>query len=41
MMKVALKGLGLHKARAVLTPLAVVFGVAMFSGAFVVSDTLL
>ena len=41
MMKVALKGLALHKTRAVLTTLAVVIGVAMISGAYVVSDTML
>ena len=41
MMKVTLKGLGMHKARAVLTTLAVVIGVAMISGAYVVSDTML
>src|SRR3954454_5231286 len=41
MTKVALKGLGLHKARAVLTTLAVVIGVAMISGAYIVSDTML
>lgn len=41
MMKVALKGLALHKMRAVLTTLAVVIGVAMISGAYVVSDTML
>ena len=41
MTKVALKGLGLHKARAILTTLAVVIGVAMISGAYVVSDTML
>src|SRR3954453_14273132 len=41
MTKVALKGLAMHKARAVLTTLAVVIGVAMISGAYVVSDTML
>src|SRR3954470_15355676 len=41
MIKVSLKGLALHKARAVLTTLAVVIGVAMISGAYVVSDTML
>src|SRR5690349_8185962 len=41
MMKVTLKGLGMHKARAILTTLAVVIGVAMISGAYVVSDTML
>ena len=41
MTKVALKGLALHKMRAVLTTLAVVIGVAMISGAYVVSDTML
>src|SRR4051812_49821049 len=41
MTKVALKGLALHKTRAVLTTLAVVIGVAMISGAYVVSDTML
>src|SRR5207248_11057988 len=41
MTKVAIKGLALHKTRAVLTTLAVVIGVAMISGAYVVSDTML
>src|SRR3954447_17017238 len=41
MIKVTLKGLALHKTRAVLTTLAVVIGVAMISGAYVVSDTML
>src|SRR5947208_847374 len=41
MMKVALKGLALHKTRAVLTTLAVVIRVAMITGAYVVSDTML
>src|SRR5215217_2320258 len=41
MRKVTLKGLSLHKTRAVLTTLAVVIGVAMISGAYVVSDTML
>src|SRR3954465_6237062 len=41
MIKVTLKGLGLHKTRAVLTTLAVVIGVAMITGAYVVSDTML
>src|SRR6478736_1351462 len=41
MTKVTLKGLALHKTRAVLTTLAVVIGVAMISGAYVVSDTML
>jgi putative ABC transport system permease protein len=41
MTKIALKGLALHKTRAVLTTLAVVIGVAMISGAYVVSDTML
>src|SRR3954453_21383492 len=41
MTKVALKGLAMHKTRAVLTTLAVVIGVAMISGAYVVSDTML
>src|SRR3954451_12067998 len=41
MMKVTLKGLSLHKTRAILTTLAVVIGVAMISGAYVVSDTML
>src|SRR3954453_7730395 len=41
MTKVALKGLSMHKARAVLTTLAVVIGVAMITGAYVVSDTML
>src|SRR5215210_3811967 len=41
MRKVTLKGLSLHKTRAVLTTLAVVIGVAMITGAYVVSDTML
>ena len=41
MVKVTLKGLAMHKTRAVLTTLAVVIGVAMISGAYVVSDTML
>jgi putative ABC transport system permease protein len=41
MRKVTLKGLAMHKMRAVLTTLAVVIGVAMISGAYVVSDTML
>src|SRR3954451_10202047 len=41
MTKVALKGLALHKTHLVLTTLAVVIGVAMISGAYVVSDTML
>src|SRR3954470_8186633 len=41
MTKVTLKGLAMHKMRAVLTTLAVVIGVAMISGAYVVSDTML
>src|SRR4051794_5849688 len=41
MTKVTLKGLSLHKTRAILTTLAVVIGVAMISGAYVVSDTML
>ena len=41
MRKVTLKGLTLHKTRAVLTTLAVVIGVAMITGAYVVSDTML
>src|SRR3954467_10254408 len=41
MRKVTLKGLALHKTRAVLTTLAVVIGVAMITGAYVVSDTML
>src|SRR5258705_10765488 len=41
MTKVTLKGLAMHKTRAILTPLAVVIGVAMISGAYVVSDTML
>src|SRR3954468_9045922 len=41
MTKVALKGLSLHKMRAVLTTLAVVIGVAMITGAYVVSDTMI
>ena len=41
MRKVTLKGLAMHKTRGVLTTLAVVIGVAMISGAYVVSDTML
>jgi putative ABC transport system permease protein len=41
MMKVTLRGLMLHKTRAVLTTLAVVIGVAMITGAYVVSDTMM
>ena len=41
MRRVTLKGLAMHKMRAVLTTLAVVIGVAMISGAYVVSDTML
>src|SRR6478752_1892568 len=41
MTKVTLKGLAMHKTRAVLTTLAVVIGVAMITGAYVVSDTML
>ena len=41
MTRVTLKGLAMHKTRAVLTTLAVVIGVAMISGAYVVSDTML
>jgi putative ABC transport system permease protein len=41
MTKVTLRGLAMHKMRAVLTTLAVVIGVAMISGAYVVSDTML
>ncbi|MFL5894792.1 MAG: ABC transporter permease [Thermoleophilaceae bacterium] len=41
MRKVTLKGLAMHKTRAILTTLAVVIGVAMISGAYVVSDTML
>src|SRR3954447_13155065 len=41
MRKVTLKGLSLHKTRAVLTTLAVVIGVAMITGAYIVSDTML
>jgi putative ABC transport system permease protein len=41
MTRVTLKGLAMHKMRAVLTTLAVVIGVAMISGAYVVSDTML
>src|SRR5258707_4174572 len=41
MMKVTLRGMALHKMRVVLTTLAVVIGVAMITGAYVVSDTML
>ena len=41
MMKVALRGMALHKTRVVLTTLAVVIGVAMITGAYIVSDTML
>src|SRR3954469_11309363 len=41
MRKVTLKGLAMHKMRAVLTCLAIVIGVAMISGAYVVSHTML
>lgn len=41
MRQVTLKGLAMHKMRAILTTLAVVIGVAMISGAYVVSDTML
>src|SRR3954451_22223404 len=41
MTKVTLKGLAMHKTRAVLTTLAVVIGVTTISGAYVVSDTML
>ena len=41
MIKATLKGLALHKTRAVLTTLAVVIGVAMISGAYVLSDTMM
>src|SRR3954452_6831487 len=41
MRSVALKGLAARKMRAVLTALAVVIGVAMVSGTFVLTDTML
>ena len=40
MRRVALKGLAWRKIRGVLTALAIVLGVAMVSGAFVVTDTM-
>src|SRR5262245_64988013 len=40
MIKVALKGLAGRKVRALLTALAVVIGVAMVSGTFVLTDTM-
>jgi putative ABC transport system permease protein len=40
MMRVALKGLGGRKLRSVLTAFAIVLGVAMVSGSFVLTDTL-
>ena len=41
MIRVALKGIALHKTRAVLTTLAIVLGVAMVTGAYVQSDTMI
>jgi len=41
MRSVALKGLAARKVRAVLTALAVVIGVAMVSGTFILTDTML
>src|SRR4051812_37659177 len=41
MRNVTLKGLAMHKMRALLTTFSVVIGVAMISGAYVVSDTML
>src|SRR4029450_3900166 len=38
--RVALKGLAWRKVRGVLTSLAIVLGVAMVSGAFIVTDTM-
>jgi len=38
--RVALKGLLARKVRAVLTALAIVLGVAMVSGSFVLTDTI-
>src|SRR3954452_11405241 len=40
MIAVALKGLAARKMRAVLTALAVVIGVAMVSGTFILTDTM-
>ena len=40
MRRVALKGLLDRKARAVLTALAIVLGVAMVSGTFILTDTI-
>ena len=40
MMRVALKGLFARRVRAVLTALAIVLGVAMVSGSFVLTDTI-
>ena len=40
MIKVALKGLAGRKVRALLTALAVVIGVSMVSGTFVLTDTM-
>src|SRR3954468_98622 len=41
MISVALKGLAARKVRALLTALAVVIGVAMVSGTFILTDTML
>ena len=41
MIRVALKGIALHKMRALLTTFAVVLGVAMVTGAYVQSDTMI
>src|ERR1700710_2016649 len=41
MRSVALKGLAARKVRALLTALAVVIGVAMVSGTFILTDTML
>ena len=40
MIRVSLKGLAARPVRAVLTALAIVLGVAMVSGSFVVTDTI-
>jgi putative ABC transport system permease protein len=40
MIRVSLKGLAAQPVRAVLTALAIVLGVAMVSGSFVVTDTI-
>ena len=40
MVRVALKGLAGRKARAVLTAIAIVLGVAMVSGTYILTDTI-